>query len=121
MTAKLAIRRVHTGDRVLDDAQRLATDAAKRLNSGVFSTGVLISEEPGAVKGSGLSFSSGVARSIAHKLGRKAIGFLEVYAVDVPTVVHVGLFPSAHPSGVTSATHVTVTASWSGTCYLFVF
>lgn len=89
--------------------------------------GVLIDAEDGSPSGTGLKFTAtglsgaGDPRSIAHGLGRKAQGFLEVPAADIPTTAKVGLFATAHPSGVSSETHVTVTPTNAGTCFLFVF
>lgn len=117
----LPIRRIHTGNRLLDDAQRLAQEGAQRLNRSIFAGGILLDAEDGQPEGSGLAFTSATTRSIAHGLGRKAVGWLEVYGADVPSAAHVGLRATAHPAGVTSATHVTVTPAETGTCLLFVF
>lgn len=118
---KTPARRVFTGDRTTDDAQRNGRDATERLNAAAFDGGVLIDAEKGAPPGTGLVFAAGVARSIVHGLGRKARGWIEVYGADLPSAAHVGLCATAHPPGVTSASHVTVTPSSTGTACLFVF
>lgn len=120
-TKNLPIRRVFTGDRTLDEAQRTAQDAARRLNQSIFAGGVLIDAESGQLARTGLSFTGGTVRSIMHGLGRKAIGFYEVYGADLASAAHVGLRATAHPSGISSATHVTVTPASTGQCFLFVF
>lgn len=121
MSDKTAERRVFTGNRLIDEAQLNGRDATRRLNEAVFADGVLLDTEIGAVEGTGLSFSAGVTRSIAHGLGRRAQGWIEVYGVGVPSAAHVGLFSAAHPSPLTSDTHVTVTPTSTGTCALFVY
>jgi hypothetical protein len=122
VAAKVPIRRILTGSRVLDDAQRTAQDAAQQGNRNIFSGGVLLDSEPDAiVLGKGISFTAGVARSILHGLGRKAKGLIEVYGVDISSVATVGLYPTAHPVGVSSATHITVTPTNTGTCSVFVY
>lgn len=118
---KTPARSVFTGNRLIDEAQKNGRDAVNRQNRAIFSGGVLLDTEDGAVAGAGLSFSSGVARSIRHGLGRKARGFIEVYGVDIPSAANVGLFASAHPAPLTSDTHVTVTPTNTGTCCLFVY
>jgi len=112
MVSKLPIRRVHTGNRVADEAQRTAQDAARQLNQSVLSGGLLIESQ---------TFIGGTPQSIAHGLGRRAKGWIEVYGADAPSAANVGLFTSAHPSGISSSTHVTVTPTNSGTCSLFVY
>ncbi len=97
-------------------------DAVAHIISGhPFINGRLITEEDGARAGSGLAFTAATARSIPHKLGRRARGFLELYGADVPSAAHVGLRPTAHPSSVSSDTHVTVTPAATGTSWLWVF
>lgn len=118
---KAPIRRVHTGDRTLDEAQRTAQDAAAKLNALPFSNGVYLTAEEGKPAYTGLQFTASTARSIKHGLGRKAMGFMELYGVDLTSAARVGLFPTAAPSGVSSATHITVTPTSTGSCFLFVF
>ena len=118
---KTAARRVITGSRVSDDAQRNGRDAVARLNASAFDGATLIDAEEGATDGSGLAFTAATARSIAHNLGRAAVGWLEVYGVDTASAAKVGLFSSAHPAGISSETHVTVTPTSTGTCFLVVF
>lgn len=117
----LAQRRVHTGQRQSDDAQRSAQQVVQQVNAFPFMRGVLLDAEAGQPDGSGLSFTAATARSIVHGLGRKAMGFFEVYGADVASVGHVGLCATAHPTGVSSLTHVTVTPAATGKCFLFVF
>lgn len=77
---------------------------------------------PNAIAGKGLAFASGVARSIPHKLGRKARGWFETYSPgSVVSAAHVGLRPTAHPKGFSDDTHVTVTPASTGVCFLVVF
>ena len=117
----LATGREHSGDRKLDAVWGALRDLAKAVNDGPFAGARLITEEDGAVRGSGLAFTSGTARSIAHRLGRRARGFVEVYGADAASAAHVGLRPTAHPAGYSSDTHVTVTPAATGTCWLLVF
>jgi hypothetical protein len=120
--AKTPVRRVFTDDRTTDEAQRTAQDLGRKINAHPFMGGVLIDAEAGKPAGTGLSFTTGAVRTIAHGLGRKAIGLVEVYGVDVPSPAPpVGLVSTAQPTGVSSATHVTVTPTNTGTCFLFVF
>lgn len=109
---KTPARRVFTGDRQIDEVQRNGRDATRRLNDSVFDGGELIEN---------VAFVSGVAQSLVHGLGRRATGWIEVYDPDVPSATHVGLFTTAHPSPLTSDTHVTVTPTNTGTCSLFVY
>jgi hypothetical protein len=120
-SAKSAYRREHTGTRVGDNIQRVAQDVARAAGAHPLNGATLIDAEPDAVAGSGLAFTAGVARSIAHGLRRKALGFFEVYGPDLPSALVVGLVPTAHPSGITSTTHITVTPMQSGTCFVVVF
>lgn len=121
MSDKRPPRVVYTGDRVADAAQRSAQESAVRLNGSIFAGGVLLDAEIGAPARSGLVFAAGTARSLAHGLGRRARGWIEVYAADVASAAAVGLFATANPAGLSSATHVTVTPTSSGTAFLFVF
>ena len=117
----VATERGHTGNPEIDALWRRMRELADAVNATPFSGGRLITEERDAVRGSGLAFAAGTARSIAHGLGRRAKGFVEVYSNDATSAGHVGLRATAHPSGYTSADYVTVTPAASGTCYLLVF
>ncbi len=117
----VATERGHTGNPDVDAIWRRIRELAEVVSASPFAGGRLITEESGAVRGSGLSFSAGTARSIAHGLGRRAKGFVEVYSNDAPSAARVGLFPTAHPTGKTSAEYVTVTPTSTGTCWLAVF
>lgn len=123
MTRRVALKggRQHTGDPQTDEIWTLLDSIVDYLQTSPISAGRLITEEAGALRGSGLSFTSGVTRSIAHKLGRRARGFFEVYGPDLPSAAHVGLRTMAHTGNVTSDTHVTVRAASTGTCFLWVF
>lgn len=121
MSAGIPVRQVHTGDHVLDQAQRTAQDTARAINVLPFSGGRLIHAEDNQPDYTGLAFVGGHARDIKHGLGRKAIGWIEVYGADLPSANHVGLKAFAHSTGITSATHVTVWPSATGTCFLFIF
>lgn len=121
MTKGIPVRRVYTGDRTLDEAQRTGQDAAQKFNNSIFNGGVLLSSEEGKPPKTGLLFTVAVARSIKHGLGRKAVGFYEVYGADLPSAAYVGLRATAHPNGISSATHVTITPASTGTCFLFIF
>jgi hypothetical protein len=120
-SGKVATQRVHTGDRVADDAQRAALDTARAWNRFPLAGAVLIDAEVGQPDGTGLAFTSGVTRSIAHGLGRKAIGFFEVYGAGTPSAAVVGLRAAAAGAGAPITTHVTVTPTSTGTCFLVVF
>lgn len=119
--AKVPYRREHTGTRQGDAQQRQAQEVAKRVADHPTNGARLLETDVGGVLGKGYAFTAGTARSIAHGLGRRAKGFVEVYAVDAPSAAHVGLFASAHPSGITSSTHITVTPTSTGTCAILVF
>lgn len=119
--AKVPFQRTHTGTFAGDQAQRQAQQVSQKFNGQALLGARVIDAESGAPAGSGLSFTAGTARSIAHGLGRKAVGFFEVYGVDAPSAASVRLYASAHPTGVSSATHVTVTPTASGTCFLVVY
>jgi hypothetical protein len=111
----------YTGDRQTDAVwQRLRTIGGVLQNS-PFINGRLITEEDDAPKGSGLSFTGGTPRTIAHRLGRRAVGFLEVYAADVPSPALVLLRPVAFPAGKSSDQFVSVESDGSGACFLWVF
>jgi hypothetical protein len=120
-SAKSAYRREHTGTRQGDGMQRLAQDTARSAGAHPTNGARLLDTDVGGVKGAGLAFTAGTPRSIAHGLGRKATGFFEVYGVDAPSAARVGLFASAHPSGITSSTHITLTPTSTGTCFVMVF
>lgn len=120
MSSKPA-RIVRTGDLTGDRVQQNGVDAQRRLNASPFANGVIIDAEPGQPAGTGLSFSAGTARSIAHGLGRRATYVLELGLVGVPTPSVVGLRVTAIPSGLSSLTHVTVTPLFTGVCAMAVF
>lgn len=117
----VSTERGHTGNPELDAIWRRVRELAEAVSSAPFAGGRLLTEDEGARRFSGLAFSTGVARSISHRLGRRARGFVEVYAADVPSGQHVGLYATAHPSGFTSEHYVTVTPTGTGTCWLLVF
>lgn len=119
--SRVALRRDFTGDREVDGGAFERDRFVRSQNQAPMSGGVLIDKETGAVAGSGLAFTAGVARSIAHGLGRKARFFLELYGVDVPSAARCNLYPTAMPAGITSDTHITVTPGSSGTCFLVVY
>lgn len=119
--AGVSTERGHTGNPDLDAIWRRLRELADAVSAATVGGGRLITEESGALRGSGLAFTAGTARSIAHGLGRKAQGFVEVYGVDTPSAARVGLCPTAHPTGKTSANYVTVTPTATGTCWLLVF
>jgi hypothetical protein len=114
----VAVERVQTGDPTVDAIWRRIRELADTINA--IPSGRLLTEEDGAVRGSGLSFTSGIARSIPHGLGRRAKGFIEVQSNDAPSVAQVGLRATKHPNGKTSSDYVTVTPTNTGTCYLLV-
>ena len=87
---KLAPTQEQTGDRRFGAVWAQIGRIVDALLRSPLAGGVLIDAEDGAVAGSGLAFTGGTARSIPHKLGRKARYCLEVYGADVPTAAHVG-------------------------------
>jgi hypothetical protein len=105
-----AFRRVHTGTFEGDQMQRTAQRVAQQVAALTLSGAKVLDTEANGVPGSGLSFTASTARSIEHGLGRQ-----------VASAGHVGLRATAHPAGITSATHITVTPAASGTCYIVVF
>lgn len=121
--AGISTERVHTGNPDVDAIWRRLTELATLLNASPFVGGRLITEEdgPDVQPGSGLSFTLGTARSIPHKLGRKARGFVEMYGADVPSASMCRLRPTAHPSGKSSEKYITATSSATGVCWLWVF
>lgn len=118
---KVPFRRVHTGIASVDQSQRMAQQVAQQQGAHPFAGGRLLDAEDGQPAGTGLSFTAATARSIKHGLGREAKGFFEVYGVDVASAARVALYATAHPSGASSATHITVTPTSTGTCFVFVF
>lgn len=120
-SVKNAYRREHTGTRQGDGVQRAAQDTARTVGAHPTNGARLIDTDVGGVAGKGLAFTSGTARSIAHGLGRKAKGFFEVYGADAPSAAQVGLYATAHPSGITSDKYITVTPTNTGTCWILVF
>lgn len=120
-SSKLPYRRVHTGTREGDSMQRSGQEVARKTSAHPTNDARLLDTDVGGVAGAGLVFTAGTARSIAHGLGRRAKGFLEVYGADAPSASIVGLTPSAHPGGITSTTHITVLPMFSGTCFVLVF
>ncbi len=118
---KSAYRREHTGTRSGDAMQRQGQEVARKTGAHPTNGARLLDTDVGGVAGAGLAFTGGTARSIAHGLGRKAKGWLECYGADAPSANCVGLKATAHPGGITSATHITVTPSSTGTCYILVF
>ena len=117
----LSTERGHTGDPEIDAIWRRLREITEVIIAAPLSASRLLTEEPGGLLGSGLSFTAGTARSIPHGLGRRAKGVLEVYGTDVASAAHVGLRVTAHPAGKTSANYVTVTPAATGTCFLLVF
>lgn len=117
------LQRQFTGDKKVDDVWQQLQAVVDALNAAALPDGRLIDTDttPTAVPGKGLAFTIGTARSIPHKLGRKARGFIEVYGADVPSAARVDLRSTGHPTGITSDTHVTVTPAASGSCFLWVF
>lgn len=113
--------RDHTGDERMDRLWRAVREIERQVNASPMTRGRLITEEPDAIEGSGLVFTSAVVRAIPHALGRKVRGFIEVYGPDTPSAGVVGLRPVAHIANVTSDTHVTVRPTATGTCFLWVF
>lgn len=119
--SRQAYEREHTGTRQGDAMQRSAQRTAQKSSAHPTNDARLLDTDVGGVAGKGLAFTAGTARSIAHGLGRKAKGFFEVYLTDTASAAHVQLYATAHPSGITSATHITVTPTSSGTCAVLVF
>lgn len=119
--AAFSTRPEYTSDRERNAVWDRLRDLERALVDSPLFGGRLLTEEAGAVRGSGLAFTAGTPRSIPHGLGRRARGFAEVYGVDVQSAGHVGLYPTAHPAGFSSDSHVTVTPDASGTCFLWVF
>lgn len=121
--APIAAGREHTGDRQTDEVWGRLGALARVVNGSPFVNGRLITEEDyiHAVPRSGLEFYAGVARSIPHRLGRKASGFIEVYGVDLVSDQHVGLRPVAHPDGFSSETHISVLPTSDGWAWVWVF
>ena len=121
-TVTVPVRRVFTGDHVADDAQRTAQDTARKFNAlSPFVNGILITEEPGAIAGTGLSFTSVTPRTLAHGLGRTPIGYVEVGPVSFNSTSYVGLSTADYPTGYTSETHLSLLPLNTGKCFLWVF
>lgn len=119
---KVPLQNVQTGDRVANDAQKLARAAAEAINAFPLLGAKLLDTEPGAVVAhSGLTFATGVPRAIAHGLNRKFTGWIEVYLADVASATFVGLFASAPLPGTSSLAHVNVTPLNTGKCAILVW
>ncbi len=113
--------REHTGDRQTDELWRQIGALAALVNASPFLSGRLITEEDDGVPFSGLRFTGGTPRAIAHRLGRRSRGFIEVYGTDVPSSNAVRLRAVEHINGVTSLTHITVHPLSTGACWIWVF
>ena len=119
MTRRAAIAtlgRRHSGDPDMDSVWRQLDALARIVANSPFLSGRLITEEDGAVRGSGLAFTAATPRSIAHRLGRPASGFIEVYGAAIASAGHVGLRSTS-----STASHLTVTPAATGTCWMWVF
>lgn len=117
----LSIQREHTGDPKIDAIWRRLQEFTAALNAQPLFSGRLLTEEQGAVKGSGLSFVAGTVRMIPHGLGRRARGFLECYGADMATAGHCRLTPETFQPGLTSSTHISAVALSTGHCWIYVF
>lgn len=114
-------RQVFTGDFTQDRIQQNGKDAQQRLNRSIFAGGTVIDAEPGQPAGTGLKFTAGVARTLAHGLGKKATYVMELPLADIPSAASLGIRVTSQPNGVDSRTHVTVTAANTGTAALAIF
>lgn len=95
-------------------------EVIETINNSALSRGRLITAEEGQPAGSGLVFQSSVARSIPHKLGRKAFGFLEITAADLHSG-DLSIEATTFPAGQTSEHFVSVVSGADGRCFLWVF
>ena len=120
-STKSPYRREHTGTRAADNMQRQAQEVARSSGAHPLNGARLLDTDVGGVSGAGLAFTAGTPRSLSHGLGRKAKGFFEVYGADVASAARVGLYATAHPSGISSSTHITLTPTSTGTCFVVVF
>lgn len=117
--ASITHGREHTGDRQTDEIWRRLGQIAEFLNGNPFLNGRLISEEHDAETGSGLAFTAGTTRTIPHRLGRPARGFLECYPADVPSAAHCGLRPVAYVGSATPERFLSVQAASTGVCFIW--
>lgn len=113
--------RAPSGTAALDPLWTRLREIISFINGSRILHGRLLTEEPGAVEGSGLAFSAGVARTIPHGLGRRAIGFLEVCGPDLSASGGCGLTATDHPPGCTSDHYVTIFPDATGRTFVWVF
>ena len=105
MSKLLPVGRVHTGNRVSDDAQRLAQRTAQRLGECPFCTGVLKSAQAVTV----------AAKTYDHGLGRRPQGVLVLNATAATAM---GI-PTTQTVDVTR--QISMTASAAATADLWFF
>jgi hypothetical protein len=117
---KIAASRQHTGNRLVDALWSALREVTTALALSPLVGGRLLHAEPGQPDYSGLSFTGGQSRVIAHKLGRKARFFIELYGVDVASANRVNLRPVAFPTNVDSDSHISVMPQNSGSCFVVV-
>jgi len=120
---RISVAREFTGDAVGDRAQRVGQLAAQTLNANPFLAGRLLTRDPtssNAVAFSGIPFTAGTTRYIPHGLGRKCIGYVEVNPTDINTV-RVNLRSVTFATGFSSATHVALNPTNTGSVFLYVF
>lgn len=105
-----------------DPIWRRLREIVRAINNSTMLPGRLITEDDGAEKNSGVAFvaSSPNPKTIAHKLGRKAIGFVEIQGADLKSG-NVGLAAAEFPKGMSSEHHISITPARDGRCFIWVF
>lgn len=110
-----------SGESANDPVWRRIRDIIRAINNSIILPGILLTEELGARTNTGLAFVAATPRTIAHRLGRKAVGFIEIQGADLPSPSIVGLAATAFPSGFSSDSYISVTPANTGTCFVWVF
>ncbi len=100
---KIPSPREHTGNRQLDAIQNAAEQTVRALNSFPIVFGIMSDEE---------TFTAGQTRALDHRLGRKPIGFIVVYAITGDPALRFTAAPDALQASVRSANAGTYKIWW---------
>lgn len=107
----------HTGDRILDAVQRNVQRPTVPFLEGRMLTGT--PDAQGRLS-DGIACTAGTAQSIAHGLGRPALGFIEVCPAHIASSASPALRAS-YASTTNLSREIRFTPGNSGTCWIWVF